>query len=116
MDSSRATVAAACRSTGITTAAERYDPASAERGRRLVYRHEGTRSLKASGRVAACADQWSVTLYSPSRDEEAELAVEAALADAGIPCGDSMSGFDDEHGIHWTEWDFETPRQASLYK
>ena len=110
MPSTRSTVAEACRASGITAAAETFDPASVERGARLVYRHEGTRSLKAGGKVYAIRDQWSVTLYSKQRAEAAEGAVEDALAEAGIPCGNSSSGYDDEHGLHWAEWNFELVR------
>lgn len=110
MASTREAVARACRASGITTAAETFDPASVEEGARLVYRHEGVRSLKANGGVYAKRDQWSVTLYSKRRAEAAEEAVENALAEAGIPAGDSSSGFDDDHDLHWVEWDFEIPR------
>ena len=107
---SRADIAAMFRTTGLTVAADVYEPDSADKGPHLVYRHEGTRSLKAGGRVHARIDQWSVTLYSPRRDEASESLVEGAFDAAGIPVGDSMSDYDDEFKVHWTEWDFETPR------
>jgi len=110
MPSTRELVASTCRATGITTAAEVFDPASVETSARIVYRHEGTRSLKAAGKVVAIRDQWSVSLYSKRRAEAAEQLVESAFADAGIPCGDSSSGFDDEHDLHWVEWNFELVR------
>jgi len=110
MADTRGIVAAACRASGITTAAEAFDPASVETGARLVYRHEGTRSLKAGGAVIAVRDQWSVTLYTAARAAAAEDAVADALRAAGIPAGDTSAGYDDEHRIYWVEWDFELVR------
>ena len=111
MADTREALARALASTGITTAAELFDPASVEEGARVVYRHEGTRSLKAGGSVIAVRDLWSVTLYSARRAPAAEDAVTGALRAAGIPAGDSSSGYDDEHRLHWVEWDFELVRK-----
>lgn len=110
MPDTRRTVAEACRASGITTAAETFDPASVEDGARLVYRHEGTRTLKAGGAVIATRDQWSVTLYTAARAPAAEDAVAGALQAAGIPAGDTSAGYDDEHRLYWVEWDFELVR------
>lgn len=103
-------VAAMCRSTGLTVAADYYEPDSADKGPHIVFRHEGTRSLKAAGAVYATVDQWSVSLYTARHDPVSESLVEAALAAFGVPAGDSMSGYDDERRVHWAEWDFETTR------
>lgn len=77
-------------------------------GTHAVVRHEGTKTCFAAGRPHAVVDEWSVTLYSPERDEEAERALAKALRDAGLPIGGSSSGYDDEHRVRWREWDFQT--------
>ncbi len=105
-------IVAACRGTGLTVASDVYEPDSADNGPHIVVRNEGTRSLKANGTVFARVDAWSVTLYSERYDPVSQSAVERALDSAGIVAGDASSGYDDEHRIHWCEWDFETPRQA----
>lgn len=107
---SRAEIAAMCRDTGLTVAADVYEPDSEDKGPHIVYRHEGTRCLRADGRAYAVRDSWSVTLYTKRYDPASEALVEAAFESAGLPVPDSMSGYDDEHRIHWTEWDFETIR------
>ncbi len=78
------------------------------KGTHAVVRHEGTSTLFSGGRPRAVVDEWSVTLYSPERDEEAEKALIGALGRADLPIGGSSSGYDDEHLVHWREWDFQT--------
>ena len=95
--------------TKLPVAEGRWESDSASTGPHIVVRHEGTRSLKANGEAYAIADSWSVSLYSERWDSASESAIQSALNSAGIPC-DASSGYDDEHNIHWTEWDFETVR------
>lgn len=109
-------IVAALAATGLTVAEGRYEDDSADRGPHIVVRHEGARALSMNGRTQAVADDWSASLYSQRWEPSLEDSVEAALADAGITHGGSMSGYDDEHGVHWTEWDFQTPRQSEDYE
>ena len=76
-------------------------------GTHAVVRHEGTETLFCNGMPYHDVDEWSVTLYSPERDEAAEKKVIDALRDAGLPVGASSSAYDDEHRVHWCEWDFQ---------
>ena len=102
-------IVAALAGTGLPVAEGRWEPDSAESGPHIVIRHEGTRSMKANGMAYAIADAWSVSLYSERWEPSLEDSVQGALNAAGIPC-DAAGGYDDEHGIHWAEWDFETAR------
>lgn len=103
-------IVALCRETGLPVASDRYDGDVAEKGPHIVVRHEGTRSVKAGDAVQARIDQWSATLYSELFEPSLEQLVERAFADAELPVGDSMSGYDDERRVRWCEWDFETLR------
>lgn len=94
---------------GLPIAEGRWEPDSADTGPHIVVRHEGKRSLKANGISYAHIDQWSATLYSERWESSLEESIETEFANAGIPC-DAMSGYDDEHSVNWTEWDFETMR------
>lgn len=104
-------IVAACAGTGLPVFSTRYEDDAADKGSHVVVRYEGTRAFMASGGVQARADQWSVTLYAERFEPSLVEAVEAALEQAAIPAGDSMSGYDDEHRVFWCEWDFETVRE-----
>ena len=95
--------------TGLTVAEGRYEPDSLDRGPHIVVRHLGSPSLKADGKAYVRTDEWSASLYSERWEPALENAVSDALSAAGIPC-DPSSGYDDEHDVHWAEWDFETLR------
>lgn len=105
-------VVAACRETGLPVSSTRYEDDAADKGPHIVVRHEGTGVVWAGDRVYARVDQWSATLYSELFEPSLEESVERALDAAGLPAGDSMSGYDAEHRVHWCEWGFETLRRA----
>lgn len=76
-------------------------------GTHAVVRHEGADTLFCGDAAYEDVDEWSVTLYSPERDKAAEKRVVTALRDVGLPVGKGSSGYDDEHRVHWCEWDFQ---------
>lgn len=111
MGSTREAALALCEACGLPYAEGEYrHDAEGADGPHLVLRHEGARKLVAGGRVHERVDQWSVTLYSARRDEESELAVEAAFDACGIVPSDPYGGYDDESRVKWVTWDFEVPR------
>ena len=76
-------------------------------GTHAVVRYGGTETQFCNDSAHFDVDEWSVTLYSPERDEAAEKKVVTALRNVGLPVGKSSSGYDDEHRVHWCEWDFQ---------
>lgn len=107
----RSTIFTALEEAGIPAAEDHFrEDALGALGAHVVVRHESTETLFCNGMPYHDVDEWSVTLYSPERDEAAEKKVIDALRDAGLPVGASSSAYDDEHRVHWREWDFQTVR------
>lgn len=93
---------------GIPAAEDRFRAdALGAKGTHAVVRHEGVDAPFCNDSAHVDVDEWSVTLYSPERDEAAEKRAVGALREAGLPVGSGSSGFDDEHHVHWIEWDFQ---------
>lgn len=96
-------------STGIPVAEDFFsEDAQGSDGSHAVLRYEGDKTVYADGSAYIQADRWSLSLYSPKRDEPAEAAIKDAMKSIGIPLGNASSGYDDEHRTHWCQWDFQT--------
>lgn len=111
----RSTIFSALEEAGIPAAEDHFrEDALGALGAHVVVRREGTDTLFCNGAPYMDAEHWSVTLYSPARDEATEWRVFDALREAGLPIGTSSSGYDDEHRVHWCQWDFDTLRKFTI--